>query len=304
MRFQHITRGALALAALASTALASHANEPIDGKLGMQPAASEMATMVSDFHTLVLWIITIITLFVTVLLAWVIIRYRAKANPTPSSFSHNTALEVAWTTVPVLVLIAIAFFSFPLLFASDVEPTKTRTADGQVRELTADDWITIKTYGHQWYWRYIYDAESEEPLEFESRLLQGEDLAAAPGARRQLSVDYPTVVPLGKHVRLNIGAYDVIHAWTIPAFRMKVDAIPGRLNQLWFKAEKEGVYYGQCSELCGLDHAYMPIELRIVSQPVYDQWKTLMLDDPDAAVAYLNTQQPRPAQPVAVASAE
>ncbi|MBB34866.1 MAG: cytochrome c oxidase subunit II [Hirschia sp.] len=293
MRFQGRKIGATLLGALMFGAGLAHANIPIDGQFGMQPAASERAQTITDFHTYLLVIITVITLFVTALLVWVIFRYNSRSNATPARFSHNTVLEVAWTTLPVMILIAIAVFSFPLLYASDVEPTSEKVASGESRELTADDWVTIKTYGHQWYWRYIYDTDSEEPVEFESRLIPEDDLANNPGSVRQLSVYQPMVVPQGKYVRLNIAAYDVIHSWAMPAFRVKVDAVPGRLNQLWFKAEQEGIYFGQCSELCGLDHAYMPIELRIVPQDVYDQWLTLLREDETEAFEYLEQAQPR-----------
>ena len=171
-----------------------------------------------------------------------------------------------------------------------------RVSADELRELTPEDWITVKTYGHQWYWRYIYDTDSEEPVEFESRMIPDDVVKEGqeyPGAVRNLSVDQPMVVPVGKYVRLNIAAYDVIHSWTIPAFRVKTDAVPGRLNQLWFKAEKEGIYFGQCSELCGLDHAFMPIELRIVPQNVYDRWLEILREDEYEAFDYLEQQQPR-----------
>ena len=292
MRFQGLKFGA-ALAGAALFAAAAHANVPVDGAIGLQPSASAQAQQVENFHTLVMAIITVITIFVTALLVWVIVRFNSKSNPTPAQFSHNTLLEVAWTTVPVMILVFIAIFSFPLLFSSDVEPRVEQVAGAEPRELTEDDWVTIKTYGHQWYWRYIYDLDAEEPVEFESRMILDEDIPDYPGALRNLSVDQPMVVPQGKYIRLNIAAFDVIHAWAMPAFRLKTDAVPGKLNQLWFKAEKEGIYYGQCSELCGLDHAFMPIELRIVSQDVYDRWLELLRDDEAAAFEYLDQAQPR-----------
>lgn len=294
MRFQGLKFGPAFAVALLFGAGVAHASAPVDGALGMQPAASAHAQDVSDFHMLLMVIITSITLFVTALLLWTIIRYNSRANPTPAKFSHNTVLEVAWTAIPVMILAVIAVFSFPLLFSSDVEPTVERVAGAEPRDLTPEDWVTIKTYGHQWYWRYIYDTETDEPVEYDSRMILEEDLGEYPGAVRNLSVDQPMVVPQGKYIRLNIAAFDVIHSWAMPAFRLKTDAVPGRLNQLWFKAEKEGVYFGQCSELCGLDHAYMPIELRIVPQDVYDTWIEYMrADDFEAAYEYLEQAQPR-----------
>ncbi len=307
-------RGAAKLAAVTSSAAlltgVASANQPQDKALGMQPPASALAEQITWFHNYLLVIITVITLFVMALLAIVIVKYNAKANKVPAKFSHNTLLEVAWTTAPVLILCAIAVFSFPLLFAQDVEPTREKVAANEYRDLTEDDWVTIKTYGRQWYWSYYYDFENAdgeveiEGVEFDSRMLADEDVAAAPGALRNLSVDNPIVVPQGKHVRLNVAASDVIHSWAMPAFRIKVDAVPGRLNQLWFKAEREGVYYGQCSELCGRDHAFMPIELRIVPQDQYDEWLRLAYDDIEAASAYINEVQPRTADPVRLASAQ
>lgn len=304
MRFHGLKYGAAAMASLLMGAPAAFANEPTYGALGPQPPASHLAEMVTGFHSFLLVIITVIVLFVLALLLIVIFKYNSKANPQPAKFSHNTALEVAWTTAPVMILIAIAFPSFPLLFAQDVEPTREKVESGEVRQLSEDDWITIKTYGRQWYWSYFYDLDADEPVEFDSRMIPAADIDSVPGARRNLSVDHPMVVPLGKYIRLNIAASDVIHSWAMPAYRLKVDAVPGRLNQLWFKAEREGIYYGQCSELCGRDHAFMPIELRVVPQDQYDRWLELSRDDAETAAEYINQVQPRPAEPVRLASAQ
>ena len=304
MRFHGLKKGLAALVAMLCGALPALANEPINGQLGMQPAASAVAQQIDDFHGFLLVIITIITIFVLALLLYVILRFNSKANPTPAKFSHNTVIEVIWTAAPVMILVAIAFPSFPALFIQDVEPTTTKVSSGEVRELTEEDWVTIKTYGRQWYWTYQYDLDSEEPVEFDARMIPDADIADFPGARRNLSTDYPMVVPQGKYIRLNIAASDVIHSWAMPAFRLKTDAVPGLLNQLWFKAEKEGVYYGQCSELCGRDHAFMPIELRVVPLDVYNEWLELAREDIDVALEYIDEKAPRPLKPVQLASAQ
>jgi cytochrome c oxidase subunit 2 len=227
--------------------------QPTDGGLNLQPAMTPIAERIRDFHDILLWIIIPITLFVMGLLIWVMIRYNRKANPTPSKNSHNTLLEVVWTAVPVLILVVIAVFSFPLLYFQDEIPE-------------AD--FTIKATGYQWYWGYEYP--DHEVAEFISTMVAEEDLAE--GQLRNLSVDYPMVVPAGATVRLQVTAADVIHNWAMPAFGSKMDAIPGRINETWFQVAEEGVYYGQCSELCGIRHAFMPIEVHVVNQATFDSW--------------------------------
>jgi cytochrome c oxidase subunit II len=227
--------------------------QPTDGALNLQPAMTPIAERIHDFHDILLWIIIPITLFVMGLLIWVMIRYNRKANPTPSKNSHNTLLEVVWTAVPVLILVVIAVFSFPLLYFQDEIPE-------------AD--FTIKATGYQWYWGYEYP--DHEVAEFISTMVAEEDLAE--GQLRNLSVDYPMVVPAGATVRLQVTAADVIHNWAMPAFGSKMDAIPGRINETWFQVAEEGVYYGQCSELCGIRHAFMPIEVHVVNQATFDSW--------------------------------
>lgn len=227
--------------------------QPTDGNLGFQPAVTPIANRIHEFHDLLLWIIIPITLFVMGLLLWVIIRYNRKANPTPSKNSHNTLLEVVWTAVPILILVVIAIPSFPLLYFQDEIPE-------------AD--FTIKATGYQWYWSYEYP--DQEVPEFFSNMVAEEDLQE--GQLRNLSVDYPLVVPAGATVRLQVTAADVIHNWAMPAFGTKMDAIPGRINETWFQVEEEGIYYGQCSELCGIRHAFMPIEVHAVSQDTFDAW--------------------------------
>jgi len=262
------------LTALALTAITSASafatplvGQPTDGGLGLQPAATPIMERVHAFHDILLWIIVPITLFVMGLLAWIIIKYRAKANPTPAKFSHNTTLEVIWTAIPVAILIFIAVFSFPLLYFQDEIPE-------------AD--MTIKATGYQWYWGYEYPDHGVE--EYASTMVAEADLRE--GQPRNLAVDQPIVVPVNTTVRLQVVAADVIHNWAMPAFGTKMDAIPGRINETWFRVEQEGTYYGQCSELCGVRHSFMPIEVHVVSQDVFDRWIAMVSEDPYSADAY------------------
>jgi len=250
--------GLLALVA-ASGAFAA---QPEPWQIGMQPGATPIMEGIRWFEQYTLWFIVPITLLVTALLAWVVVRYRASANPVPSRTSHNTVIEIIWTLGPVVVLLLLAVPSFQLLthqYTPDEEPA-----------------LTVKATGMQWYWDYEYQDDSA--LSFSSLLLQDEDRAAAGKEDlaqfpRLLAVDNEVVVPVNTTVRLLTTAGDVIHSWAMPAFGVKVDAVPGRINESWFKAEREGLYYGQCSELCGKDHAFMPIAVRVVSQEQFDQWK-------------------------------
>jgi cytochrome c oxidase subunit 2 len=229
--------------------------QPTPKGIALQPAAAPLKHDAIFFHDAILMpIITAITLFVAALLVWVIVRYNRRANPVPAKFSHNTTIEVIWTLVPVLILVFIAIFSFRLLFAYHDMPRPD---------------LTVKAVGYQWYWGYEYP--DHEVGEFISNMLPEEDARAA-GVPYLLAANEPMVVPVGKTVRVLVTAADVIHSFALPAFGLKTDAIPGRVNETWFKAEKEGVYYGQCSELCGADHAYMPIEIRVVSQAEFDAW--------------------------------
>jgi cytochrome c oxidase subunit II len=230
--------------------------QPIPGGMGFQPSATELARDVVWLDTLLLVIITVITLFVTGLLAYVIVRYNARSNPKPAGFTHNSPLEVTWTVVPIVILVFIGAFSLPILFKQQEIPE-------------AD--ITIKVTGHQWYWSYEY---IDEDVVFDSFMLTREELEDFGYAQEHylLATDTAVVVPIGATVVMQVTASDVIHSWTIPAFGVKQDAIPGRLAQLWFAAEREGIYFGQCSELCGQAHAYMPITVKVVSQEVYDAW--------------------------------
>lgn len=237
-------------AALVSSALAA---QPEPWQFGFQDAATPFMRDVTSFHNLLLWVIFAIAGFVFALLIYVMIRFNAKANPVPSRTSHNTLIEVLWTVVPVLILIAIAIPSIKLLYAEADYPK-------------AD--LTIKATGNTWYWTHEYP--DQDGLTFDSRMIPESDLK--PGQLRLLSVDNEVVVPVDKVVRLVVTSSDVLHNWAMPAFGVKMDAVPGRLNEVWFKPEKTGKFYGQCSELCGVGHAFMPITVRVVSQADFNAW--------------------------------
>jgi cytochrome c oxidase subunit 2 len=246
--------GALLLGMMAAGA--AKAAEPVPWGLGLQPAASPVMRDIHVFHDwLLLPIITVVTIIVMALLAYVMVKFNAKANPTPAKFTHNVLVEVIWTAIPVLILIVIAIPSFRLLYKEDVTPANVD--------------LTVKVTGHQWYWSYEYP--DQEGIAFQSLMLTKEEAEAA-GKPYLLATDTQVVVPVNKVVRLQITAADVIHSWALPALGVKMDAVPGRLNEAWFKAEREGTFYGQCSEICGIKHAFMPIEVKVVSQAEFDAW--------------------------------
>ena len=226
--------------------------QPVPWQLGFQPAASPIMEQISSFNTYVTIIITVIALFVLGLLVYVMVRFNERRNPTPSRTTHNTPLEIAWTVIPVLILVAIAIPSFRLLFAQYDYPK-------------AD--LHITATGSQWYWTYEYP---DHGITFDSIMVQDADLKE--GQPRLLTVDREVVVPVNKNVIVGVKANDVIHDWALPAFGVKIDAVPGRLQTTWFRAEREGVYYGQCSELCGRNHAFMPIAVRVVSEAEFADW--------------------------------
>jgi cytochrome c oxidase subunit II len=240
--------------------------KPVPGGMGFQPAATEVARDLQWLDGMILVIITAITLFVTLLLVVVIVRYNRRANPEPARFTHNTPLEIVWTLVPVVILIVIGSFSLPILFKQ--------------LDIPESD-LTIKVTGSQWYWSYEY---VDDGIAFDSFMI-GPDAATLTEEIKAelvsygyaedewlLATDTAVVVPVNKVVRLQITGSDVIHAWAMPAFGVKLDAVPGRLAETWFKADIEGVYFGQCSELCGIKHAYMPIVVKVVSDAVYAEW--------------------------------
>ncbi len=227
--------------------------QPTPGGIGLQPAASPLHESAHFFHNIVLMpLITVICLLVLGLLLWVAFRYNAKRNPTPAGWSHNTLIEVLWTITPVLILAVIAIFSFRLLF--------------EYHEMPEPD-LTVKVTGNQWNWAYEYPDQGVS--EYISNMLPENETTSQ---LYRLAADEPMVVPVGQTVRLLITASDVIHAVAVPAFGIKVDAIPGRVNETWFRADRVGTFYGQCSELCGVDHAFMPIQVNVVSQEEFAAW--------------------------------
>ena len=258
----------LAIVASGGAALAA-LGHPSPWQIGLQESASPVMDGIVSFHNLVMYIITAITIFVLALLVICVVRFNARSNPVPARITHNTALEVAWTLIPVLILVTIAIPSFQLLFYQQNIPP-------------AD--LTVKAIGKQWFWSYNYPDHGK--FEFDSIIVQAKDLK--PGQPRLLAVDNPMVVPVNKVVRVQTTGSDVIHAFAVPSFGVKIDSVPGRLNELWFKATKEGVYYGQCSELCGKDHAFMPIEVHVVSEADFKAWsEKVKTAGPDEARTYL-----------------
>jgi cytochrome c oxidase subunit 2 len=226
--------------------------QPSPWQLGLQESASPVMDFIVWFHDFLLYITGAIVVLVLVLLLVVMVRFNARANPVPSRTTHNTWLELAWTILPVVVLVIIAVPSFRLL--------------GEQLTIPPAD-VTVKATGKQWYWSYTYP---DDKIEFDSLMLQDKD--RKPDQPRLLSVDNELVVPVNKNVRVQVIGADVIHSFALPSFGVKIDAVPGRLNETWFRAEREGMYYGQCSELCGKDHAFMPIAIRVVSEQAYTAW--------------------------------
>jgi len=241
-------------ALLTSSAAFAELGQPAEWEWKLQQAGSPVMEHIEWFHNVLLVIITLITLFVLGLLITVMVRFNARANPTPSRTTHNTLIEVAWTLIPVLILVGIAVPSFRLLFL-------------QLDIPKAD--LTIKATGKQWYWTYSYPDNGK--FEFDSLLACDENRTKCT-APRLLAADNQIVVPVNKIVRVLTTGADVIHSFAVPAFGIKIDAIPGRLNETWFKATKTGVYYGQCSELCGKDHAFMPIDVKVVTDQEFVAW--------------------------------
>jgi cytochrome c oxidase subunit 2 len=241
------------VAALAGGGIAlAGLGQPSPWQLGLQQSAAPTMDDIVWFHNLLLYIIIAITLFVLALLLIVIVKFNARSNPVPSKTTHNTLLEVLWTIIPVVILVVIAIPSFRILFV-------------QLNLPPAD--VTVKATGKQWYWSYSYP---DAKFEFDSLMLKENE--RKPDQPRLLAVDNEMVVPVNKVVRVQVIGADVIHAFAVPSFGIKIDAIPGRLNETWFKATREGVFYGQCSELCGKDHAFMPIAVRVVSEQAYTAW--------------------------------
>jgi cytochrome c oxidase subunit 2 len=241
--------------------------QPAPWEYKLQGSASPVMDNITSFHNFLFVLITVITLFVLALLVTVVVKFNATANPVPSRTTHNTLIEVAWTLIPVLILVGIAVPSFRLLF----EELDIPKAD-----------LTIKATGNQWNWTYAYP---DDKIEYTSIMLAEEDRAKlASPPPRLLGVDHSMVVPVNKVVRIQTTGADVIHSFAMPAFGIKIDSIPGRLNETWFKATKEGIYYGQCSELCGKDHSFMPIVVKVVSDQAYDDWKKCVQSNKDDCI--------------------
>jgi cytochrome c oxidase subunit 2 len=232
--------------------------QPSPWQLGFQPSATPVMEDIASFHDALLYVITAIAGFVLVLLLVIMVRFNRRANPNPSRVTHNTLIEVVWTVVPIMILTGIAIPSFKLLFYQQNIPQ-------------AD--LTVKATGNQWYWNYAYPDNGK--FDFDSRMLDEKDRAKSkPNEPRLLAVDNDIVVPVNKVVRVQVtaDAAGVIHSFAVPSFGIKIDAVPGRLNETWFQATREGTYYGQCSELCGRDHAFMPIVVRVVSDADFAKW--------------------------------
>ncbi len=221
--------------------------------INLQKAASPLAERIHDFHGMMLWIIIAIALFVLVLLIWVIIRYNHKTNPEPQQFTHHVLLEVVWTLVPIVILLFIAVPSFKILYYNDS---------------TQNPEMTLKIEGRQWYWNYKYPDHGD--IEFDSLMIPDDEIQG--DQIRLLSTDTQVVLPVDTDIQLLISAGDVLHSWTVPAFGVKMDAIPGRWNEAWVRINEPGIYYGQCSEICGKDHAYMPIQVKAVSKEEFKTW--------------------------------
>ncbi len=254
MRANRLFAATLTIALLGGGAAWAGRGQPSDWQLGLQEAGSPVMEDIVWFHDyLLLGITTVIAAFVLLLLIIVMIRFNARANPTPSRTTHNTWLELAWTVLPVAILVVIAVPSFKILF-------------NQLNIPPAD--LTVKATGNQWFWSYTYPDNGN--FEFNSIMVPSDKLKA--GQLRLLTVDNEMVVPVNKVVRVQTIGSDVIHSFAVPSFGIKIDSVPGRLNETWFKAEREGVYYGQCSELCGRDHAFMPIAVRVVSEQAFQAW--------------------------------
>jgi cytochrome c oxidase subunit II len=243
------------LLASAGAALAETLGQPIPWQMGMQTPVTPVGEEIYDFNTFLFWITTAIAVFVLVLLGYIIVRFNARTHPVPSRTTHNTVLEVMWTIVPVVILLLIAVPSFRLLFVELDVPKPD---------------LTIKATGKQWLWSYSYPDNGN--FEFDSTVVADKDLK--PGQPRLLTVDNEMVVPVNKVVHVLVTGADVIHSFAVPSFGIRIDAIPGRINDTWFKATREGMFYGQCSELCGVDHAFMPIVVRVVSDDDFSKWAT------------------------------
>ncbi|PPR64385.1 MAG: cytochrome c oxidase subunit 2 [Alphaproteobacteria bacterium MarineAlpha4_Bin2] len=240
---------------LMSTVFAGQAtaSEPSPWQIGLQPPVTPTAVMINDFHDALNIIITLITVFVLALLLYACFRFRESRNPTPSKTTHHTVIEILWTVIPIVILVGIAIPSMKLLYFAD----RVEDAD-----------MTLKVVGHQWYWEYQYPDHGN--FSFDANMIPEDELK--PGQKRLMDTDNPVVLPVGKKVRLLFASVDVIHNWSMSSFGVKVDTTPGRLNETWVQIDKAGTYYGFCSELCGVNHAYMPIMVQAVPPPQFEAW--------------------------------
>lgn len=305
-----VKKALAAIATIIGVAVAGHgvwaqsAIKAEDGQLGLQPAYSPIMEQVTDFHNLLLVIITAIVVLVITLLIWVMVRYNRRANPAPSKTSHNTVVEVIWTAIPMLILIVIAIPSFKLLYAQ-----------GEIPE--AD--MVIQVTGHQWYWTYEYPDNGgiafdgimlsetlwDDPAAADDRRQARQELADflgrddLPEVHRLLDTNTRMVVPVDTTVKVLVTASDVLHSWAMPAFGVKMDAIPGRFNETWFRATETGTYYGQCSELCGIRHAFMPIVVEVVTREQFESWVDHVT--PEYAAAEPVDREDKPVRTAAVA---
>jgi cytochrome c oxidase subunit 2 len=270
----------LAVAALAALAATGWAAEPRPWQLGMQEPATPVQSEIHYFHNWLLVTITLITIFVLGLMLYVMWRFHHTRNPVPTRTTHNTFIEIAWTVVPVLILVGIAIPSFRLMYYMD------RAADAD---------MTIKVTAHQWYWTYAYPDQGD--LSFDSNIIPDKDLK--PGQKRLLEVDNPLVVPVGATVRVLVTGTDVIHSWFVPSFGVQQYAIAGRNNEAWFRVERPGAYYGECNQICGINHAFMPIKVVAVAKPDFDKW----LGEAKKKFASAAPAEGPPAQPTAVIAA-
>lgn len=253
MKTRFWTMIAALFAVILTFGVCAYAGEPVNMGIDLQPAATSSAQRIHEFHNMLLWIIAAIVLFVFMLLVFVVVRFNAKANPTPSKTTHHVLLEIIWTIIPVVILIVIAVPSFKLLYVNDrIEKPE----------------MTLKVTGYQWYWGYEYPDHGG--ITFQSYMIPEADLKE--GQNRLLSTDNVVVLPIETNIAVLVTANDVIHAWAVPAFGIKIDAVPMRTNETWFRIDKVGTYYGQCSEICGKDHAFMPIEIHAVTKEEFAAW--------------------------------
>lgn len=253
MRWLSAIGAVCAVFGLAGIAAANVIGNAEPWQLGLQEAHTPIMERINSFHNMLLWIITLITIFVLALLVYVCVKFKAEANPTPSRRTHHATLEIAWTAIPVLILVIMAIPSFKLLYFSDVVP---------------DTDMTVKAIGRQWYWSYEYPDHGN--FTFDAWMIPDEDIGE--GQFRLLETDYRVVIPAATNVRVQVTSSDVLHAWAMPSAGVKIDAVPGRLNETWVNFPEPGVYYGQCSELCGVNHGFMPIAIEVLPKEEFEAW--------------------------------